>query len=96
MGGLVPKESIEFVDIRYNEIWDVKVPKFLHDYHGWWDYWERERNIHMAAHLKEGMLLYDCGTFDGWLAAVYQQWVGGPENIVLIEPTKEHWPLTKN
>ena len=95
MGGLVPKESIEFVNVRYNEIWDVKVPKFIHDYHSWWPYWERERNIDMSQRLQEGMLLYDCGTFDGWLAAVYQKWVGGPQNIVLIEPSIEHWPLTK-
>ena len=49
----------------------------------------------MADHLKPGMILYDIGAFDGWQSAVFSQMVGGPGNMVLIEPVPEMWANTK-
>ena len=95
MTKFVPAASLPFDDVLYNQRWPVKVPRFLHEYHGWWDYWEIERNLSMEKHLKPGMVLWDVGAFDGWLAAVYQKFVGGPENIVLIEPMPEQWSNTR-
>lgn len=55
------------------------------------DYWEKERIASMEQHLKRGDVLFDVGTEQGWCNLVYAQIVG-PENMVLIEPTKEFWP----
>lgn len=90
-----PAESIEFVDINFNQIWPVKVPKFLHDYHGWWDYWELDCHLSMQERLMSKMVLYDVGAFDGWQSAVFSQMVGGPQNMVLIEPVPEMWANTR-
>jgi FkbM family methyltransferase len=90
-----PLHEIEWVDITFNRRWPVRIPKFLHDYHDWWDFWEKECHDSMAEHLKAGMLLYDIGAFDGWQSAVFSQMVGGPENMVLIEPVPEMWANTR-
>jgi FkbM family methyltransferase len=90
-----PVESIEWVDILFNGIWPVRIPKFLHDYHSWWDFWEIHCHLSMQKHLQPGMILYDVGAFDGWQSAVFSQMVGGPENIVLIEPVPEMWSNTR-
>ena len=90
-----PVESIEWVDILFNGIWPVRIPKFLHDYHDWWDFWEIHCHLSMQKHLKPGMVLYDVGAFDGWQSAVFSQMVGGPQSIVLIEPVPEMWANTK-
>lgn len=54
------------------------------------DYWERERIESMRTHLKQGDVLFDIGTEQGWCNLAYAQMVG-PRNIVLIEPTPEFW-----
>jgi FkbM family methyltransferase len=88
-------EEIEFVDQLVNGIWTVRLPKFLAEYHSWWDVWEKETHLSMREHLKPGMLLYDIGAFDGWQSAMFSQMVGGAENMALIEPVKEMWSNTK-
>lgn len=62
-----------------------------------WDvfsYWEVERITSMQEHLKQGDILFDIGTEQGWCNLAYAQMVG-PENMVLIEPTQEFWPNIK-
>lgn len=88
-------EEIEFVQQLVNGRWTVTLPKFLADYHSWWDIWEKECHMSMAELLKSGMLLYDVGAFDGWQSAMFSRMVGGPENMVLIEPVTEMWANTK-
>lgn len=90
-----PVESIEFVDQLVNGTWTVRLPKFLAEYHSWWPVWEKECHFSMAKMLRPGMLLYDVGAFDGWQSAMFSQMVGGPKNMVLIEPVPEMWPNTK-
>lgn len=58
------------------------------------DYWEKERIASMETHLKQGDVLFDIGTESGWCNLAYAKMVG-PENMVLIEPTKEFWPNIK-
>ena len=58
------------------------------------DYWEKERIASMEKNLKKGDVLFDIGTESGWCNLAYAQIVG-PENMVLIEPTKEFWPNIK-
>lgn len=90
-----PVESIEFVDQQISGRWFVRIPRFLAEYHGWWDTWEKERHESMFEHLKAGMLFYEVGAADGWQAAFYASMVGGASNMVLIEPTPELWPNIK-
>lgn len=56
-----------------------------------YDDWEKERIWNMRVNLKRGQILFDIGTESGWCNLVYADMVG-PENMVLIEPTKEFWP----
>lgn len=74
-------ENYEF-ELTLNEplaSWDV------------YDYWEKERTLHMRRNLSKGDILFDVGSENGWLNLVYAQFVG-PENMVLIEPTPDFWP----
>lgn len=89
-----PVKAIEFTAQMINDRWPLRIPKFLSDYHSWWDIWEKARNESMAYHLKPGMLLYEIGAYDGWQAALYAKFVG-PRNVVLIEPTGIVWPNIK-
>jgi FkbM family methyltransferase len=91
-----PVEEVEFVEKLVNKRWKVVIPKFLVDYHDWWDFWELECHLSMQDLLKPGMLLYDVGAFDGWQSAMFSQFVGGPQNMVLIEPCEPQWSNTKN
>lgn len=53
--------------------------------------WERQRFHSMRDNLNPGDVLFDIGTEQGWCNLIYAQFVG-PENMVLIEPTREFWP----
>lgn len=73
-----------------NQRYNVVVPDHIAD----WDApseWERARFLSMEKHLKKGDVLYDVGAEQGWQSAIYAQFVGG-ENMVLIEPSPEFWP----
>lgn len=52
--------------------------------------WERERFHSMSYLLRQGDVLFDVGTEQGWTNLIYAQFVG-PANMVLIEPTPEFW-----
>ena len=86
--------TLEFVEKLVNGKYLVKVPKFL-DHHQWWGNWERERFDSMEELLKPGMVLYDCGAFDGWQDVILSRFVGGGQNMVLIEPVAENWANIK-
>lgn len=80
-------------EINENPEWTYWVPDSVAD----WDapsHWERERLASMQRWLHPGMVLYDIGTEHGWLTAVYGQWCGY-ENVVLVEPSPEFWPNIK-
>lgn len=73
-----------------NDRYRVIVPDHIAD----WDApseWERARFLSMEKHLKKGDILYDIGTEQGWQSAIYAQFVGG-ENMVLVEPDQKAWP----
>lgn len=55
-----------------------------------YDYWEKPRFESMRDNIKNGDVLFDIGTEQGWTNLIYADFCG-PENIVLIEPTKEFW-----
>lgn len=71
----------------------LKLPSFLAK----WDVfavWEKERFRDMERKLNKGDVLFDIGTEAGWCNIIYAGFVG-PENMVLIEPTKDFWPNIK-
>lgn len=73
-----------------NGRWDYILPDHIAD----WDamsMWERERNESMEEHLRGDMILYDVGSEHGAQSAIYAGFVG-PENMVLIEPSRIFWP----
>jgi FkbM family methyltransferase len=59
-----------------------------------YDY-ENARTFSMETRLKKGDVLFDIGTADGWLSAIYAQFVGG-ENMCLFEPSAAAWPVLKS
>lgn len=78
---------------QVNQRYDVIVPDHIAD----WDApseWERVRFLSMEEHLKKGMVLYDIGAEQGWQSAIYAQFVGA-ENMVLVEPSESFWPNIK-
>lgn len=60
-----------------------------------YDYWEKPRFESMRDNLNRGDVLFDIGTEQGWCNLIYADFVG-PENMVLIEPTKEFWGNIKH
>ncbi len=98
----IKKEDIEWVLTRY-----IKKPLSATDEAATWSYefylnkplaswdvfsyWEVERITSMEEHLTTSDILFDIGTEQGWCNLAYAKMVG-PENVVLIEPTKEFWP----
>lgn len=99
---LIPRDEVEWKSVKY-----LKEPLTASPEHATWkyefllpeplaswdvfDYWEKERIASMEKHLKKGDVLFDIGTEQGWCNLIYADIVG-PENMVLIEPTKEFWP----
>lgn len=95
----IPKDDIEWLLIPIiKEDWRLVESPYHYEYWlprplaDWdvFDYWERERFDSMKEHLNYGDILYDIGTEQGWCNLIYAEFVG-PENMVLIEPTKEFW-----
>ena len=101
----IPKDEVEWRETKVLKI-NEEGPADQHPYKyrlmlpiplaEWdvFDYWERERFDSMEQHLKQGDVLFDIGTEQGWCNLIYAQFVG-PENMVLIEPTPEFWPNIK-
>lgn len=96
----IPDDQIEWVEVPMIKD-DWRYPDSPHQYRfvlprplaDWdvFDYWEKPRLDCMKANLKKGDILFDIGTEQGWCNLIYASFVG-PENMVLIEPTKEFWP----
>lgn len=102
---LTPLDRVEWKKVKYLKI-NEEGPAEQHPYEfelilpeplaSWdvFDYWEKERTRSMRDNLKQGDVLFDIGAEHGWLSAIYAQFVGA-ENLVLIEPTPEFWPNIK-
>jgi FkbM family methyltransferase len=83
-------EGLKFSRKRVNGRYEVLVPSFM-DVHDWWGNWEPERFLSMEQNLKPGMVLYEIGAFDGWQSAIISRFVGGGDNMILVEPVTENW-----
>lgn len=101
MSIFIPQDEVIWKQVKYlkeplrashaDSIWkyELTLPVPLADWDVF-DYWESERIASMEQHL-EDEILFDVGAEHGWCSLVYANIVG-PENMVLIEPTREFWP----
>lgn len=87
-------DGLAWVKKRVAERYEVLVPQFM-GVHGWFDTWEKDRFWSMEQHLKPGMIFYDIGAYDGWQDAIISRFVGGAQNMVLVEPEPTNWPNIK-
>lgn len=85
---------IEFVTRRVVDRYDVRIPRYLSEYHNWWDTWEKCRFESMEANLKPGDILFDVGAEIGWISAIYARFVGA-ENMVMFEPVPNNWTMIR-
>jgi FkbM family methyltransferase len=90
----IPLSEVEWVLQMVCDRYKVMIPKFLADYNQWWGDWEKARFASMEKNLKKGDILFDIGTENGWVSAIYAQFVGG-KNMCLFEPVPENWPNIK-
>ena len=89
-----PLSETKFIPIRWNDKYPLDVPDY-NERHGGWKNWEWERTNSIENHLKPGMLFFDIGGYDGWQSAIFSRFVGGPENLVIVEPVPENWAAIK-
>lgn len=71
--------------------WPVKLPPHRADRPEWF-FWEAARLTAMHHHLKPGDVLYDIGSEEGDLSALYATW--GCQ-VVLVEANPKAWPCIK-
>lgn len=83
----------EMVETKINGRWSLKLPDYRAARPEWTDPgWETERLNSMWENLRYEMLVYDIGTEEGDLSALYARW--GCE-LVLVEPNPRAWPNVK-
>jgi FkbM family methyltransferase len=59
------------------------------------EHWEISTYLSMQSLLKPGMLFYEIGAYTGWCDVPITRFVGGAENMVLVEPNPINWPNIK-
>jgi FkbM family methyltransferase len=73
--------------------WEVFVPSWMDN--ECLETWELPRFFSMESYLEPGMLFYEVGAHTGSCDVPISRFVGGAENMVLIEPNPLNWPNTK-
>lgn len=100
MGQFHKVEDTKFVQRTFNGRYTIWIPEWQHLAGGQQAFesndfnYEPERCFSMEKHLKRGDVLFDIGVSDGWLSAIYAQFVGA-ENLCLFEPSPVAWPTVK-
>jgi FkbM family methyltransferase len=89
-----PLAETKWIENLWNGKHKVLVPDYG-DGRDWWKNWEPERIDSMEKHLKPRMLLFEIGGYDGWMDVVLSRFIGGPENLVIVEPVPENWALIR-
>lgn len=77
-------------ELTVNGRYRVNAPDWQLDWDGWTQ-WEKTRFASMEANLTHDDVLFDIGSEDGVISAIYAQFVR-PENMCLLEPAPENWP----
>lgn len=85
----------EYVECYLNGQFPLMVPDFRADFWNAREHWERGRMEHMAATLRPGMTVYDCGSEHGDMTSCYKSWVGPSGDVIPIEPAPHYWPFIR-
>lgn len=95
----IPKNQVEWKKVKIlKDDWRIHDSPYAYEFllpeplASWdvFDYWEKPRFESMRDNLQNGDVLFDIGSEQGWTNLIYADFVG-PENMVLIEPTREFW-----
>lgn len=80
-------------EVLINGRWPLVLPEHRASREEWATGWEPERLDSMYANLRPGMVVYDIGTEEGDLSALFARWVlGDVGGVVLVEPNPRVWP----
>lgn len=81
----------EMVPVKINGRWDILLPDFRAERPDWTSEagWERERLDAMHDIIKPGDVVYDIGSEEGDLSALYASWGA---QVLLVEPNPRVWP----
>lgn len=95
------KNQTQYIDRVFNGHCSVKIPTWSRlpgdtraSDENYRTMYEPERCGSMEKHLKKGDVLFDIGVADGWISAIYAQFVGA-DNICMFEPTWQVWANIK-
>lgn len=86
----------EMIPTLINGRWTVSMPDFRAERTEWQTGWEVARLDSMYANIKPGMVIYDIGTEEGELSALFASWCSPGGGIVLCEPNPAVWPCIRN
>lgn len=81
------------VEVLINDRWPIRMPPHRAERPAW-PYWEAARLAHMSHYITPDDVIYDIGSEEGDMSALFASWVpqGG---IVLFEPNPKVWPCIK-
>lgn len=80
---------VPMIETTICERWKLLLPEHRH-HRDSWPWWEKARLASMYANLMRGDLVFDIGTEEGDLTALYAMWTGvGP---AMFEPNPRVWP----
>lgn len=75
------------VEVKVSDRWPIKISPHRTDIK--WNIWEKERLEHMRQYIKFGDVVFDIGSEEGDLSAVYASWGA---NVIPFEPDPYVWP----
>lgn len=79
-------------EVKICDRWPLLLPEHRAARGEAWLWWEKPRLESMFHNLHQGDVIYDIGTEEGDLSALFAQWCG---EIVLVEPNPRVWPNVK-
>lgn len=83
--------TVPMIPTTINERWTLLLPEHRAA-RAEWPVWERERIGDMWVAIRPGDVVYDVGSEEGDLPALWAKWVGPHGGVVLMEPNPAVWP----
>lgn len=74
--------DVPMIPTLINSRWTISLPQHRAERAEWITGWETERLDSMHANLRPGMVIYDIGTEEGDLSALFARWVDGRPDTV--------------
>jgi FkbM family methyltransferase len=83
--------TVPMIPTTINERWTLLLPEHR-AVRQEWPVWERERIGHMWRNVRPGDAVFDVGSEEGDLPALWAKWAGPAGGVVLVEPNPAVWP----